>query len=77
MASNPAAAALLMGLGLREFSLSPIRIPIVKQAIIGLSMSQAVAFAENIMGKTSEADIAALLAQGATAVAEVAQAKRK
>ncbi|MDD3287896.1 MAG: phosphoenolpyruvate--protein phosphotransferase [Alphaproteobacteria bacterium] len=78
MASDPQAAALLMGLGLREFSMSPSNIPLVKQEILSLSISQAVAFAEAVMSKSDEAEICALLEAGAKNVSQqVSGAKRK
>ncbi len=67
MAGDPRAAALLIGLGLRELSMAPPRLPPVKQEIRQLSMPQAIAFAENIMTKSDESDIRALLEQGAAA----------
>ena len=76
MASDPQATALLMGLGLREFSMAPGHIPAVKQGILNLSMPQAVAFAEAIMNCTNEAEIAALLEKGAVKVAAAAEAAK-
>lgn len=69
MASDPAATALLMGLGLRDFSMAPAHIPAVKNVILNLSMTQAVAFADAIMNQPSEERIMALLDQGAGAFA--------
>ncbi len=65
MAGDRRATALLLGLGLREFSMAPSRVPLVKQKIRTTAMSQAVAFAETIMAKSDEAEIKALLDQGA------------
>ena len=64
MAGDPRAVPLLLGLGLREFSMGPARIPQVKQEIRALSMPQAVELAENVMSKGDEAEIRALLDQG-------------
>jgi phosphotransferase system enzyme I (PtsI) len=64
MAGDRRATALLLGLGLRELSMSPLRIPAVKQEIRNMAMPQAVAFAEHIMARTDEAEINALLKQG-------------
>jgi phosphotransferase system enzyme I (PtsI) len=64
IAGDRRATALLMGLGLREFSMAPLRIAAVKQEIRQTSMTDAVAFAEAIMAKTAEAEIKALLQEG-------------
>jgi phosphotransferase system enzyme I (PtsI) len=64
MAGDRRATALLLGLGLRELSMSPLRLPAVKHEITQLALPQAVGFAENIMNRTDEAEIRALLAQG-------------
>lgn len=64
IAGDRRATALLLGLGLREFSVGPSRLPAVKQEVLQLSMPQAAAFTEAVMAKTSEVDIAALMKQG-------------
>jgi phosphotransferase system enzyme I (PtsI) len=64
MAGDRRATALLLGLGLRELSMSPLRLPAVKHEITQLALPQAVDFAETIMSKTDEQDIRSLLAQG-------------
>jgi phosphotransferase system enzyme I (PtsI) len=64
MAGDRRATALLLGLGLRELSMSPLRLPAVKQEITQLALTQAVGFAEKLMNTTGEADIHALLIQG-------------
>ncbi|MGB9154070.1 MAG: phosphoenolpyruvate--protein phosphotransferase [Alphaproteobacteria bacterium] len=64
IAGDRRATALLLGLGLRELSMSPLRLPAVKHEITQLSLPQAVNFAEAIMNKTDEAEIQALLVQG-------------
>jgi len=63
MAGDRRATALLLGLGLREFSMAPSRIPIVKQEIRTIALSQAVAFAESIMTKSDETEIRTMLEQ--------------
>lgn len=68
LAGDTRATALLMGLGLRTFSMSPSRLPQVKQEIRRLSMAQALAFAEQIMHQTDEASIHHILDQGASAI---------
>lgn len=64
MAGDPRAVPLLLGLGLREFSMAPSRLPIVKQEIRTLAMPQAVDLAEAVMSKSDETDIRALLEDG-------------
>jgi len=64
MAGDPQAAALLLGLGLREFSMAPLRLPAVKNAITQTAIPQAVAFAEKVMSMTDEAEIKGLLQKG-------------
>jgi phosphotransferase system enzyme I (PtsI) len=64
MAGDPRATALLLGLGLRDFSMAPSRLLHVKQEIRNLSLPQARAFAESIMAKNDEASVHALLDQG-------------
>ena len=64
MAGNRRATALLLGLGLREFSMGPLRLPGVKQEILQLTMPQAVVFAETVMAQTDEVEIKALLEKG-------------
>jgi len=66
MAGDPKATALLLGLGLREFSMAPSRVPLVKQEIRTIAMPQAIAFAEAVMTKSDETEIRALLEQGIT-----------
>jgi len=61
MAGDPRATALLLGLGLREFSMAPARLPFVKQAIRSITMPQAVEFAEAVMTKNDETEIKNLL----------------
>lgn len=58
MAGDPAYSALLIGLGLHELSMSPARLPQVKQEIRGLEMIAATGLAERIMAQSDEAEIA-------------------
>jgi len=46
MAGDPLATPLLLGLGLRELSMAPLRLPAVKQQITQMAMPGAAAFAE-------------------------------
>jgi phosphoenolpyruvate-protein phosphotransferase (PTS system enzyme I) len=68
VAGDRRATALLMGLGLRELSMSPLRIAAVKQEIRQTDMADAVAFAEAIMAHNAESEIKALLQGGAGAL---------
>ncbi len=61
VAGDARATALLLGLGLREFSMSPLRLPAVKNEITQLSLPQATDFAEKIMSKTDQTEILDLL----------------
>ena len=64
IAGDSRATALLLGLGLRELSMSPLRLPPVKQEIRQLALQDAVGFAETIMSKTAESEIRALIQNG-------------
>jgi phosphotransferase system enzyme I (PtsI) len=77
LAGDPHATALLLGLGLREFSMSPARVPLIKQVIRSITMPQALAFAEAVMAKSDEAEIHALLEQGPSGDPGLTTAKRK
>jgi phosphoenolpyruvate-protein phosphotransferase (PTS system enzyme I) len=61
MAGDPRYAALLLGLGLRELSMTPRSIPRVKQRIRGLDMIAATRRAGAIMDQADSGRIAALL----------------
>jgi phosphotransferase system enzyme I (PtsI) len=61
MAGDPRYAALLLGLGLRQLSMSPRNIPRVKQRIRGLDMVAATRRAQAIMDQVDSGRIAALL----------------
>ena len=65
IAGDRRAAALLLGLGLRELSMSPLRLPAVKHEITQLILSRAVDFAQTIMNITDETEIRDLLVRGA------------
>ena len=77
MAGDRRASALLLGLGLRELSMSPLRIPAVKQEILGLSMPQATAFAETVMSKSDETEIDDLLREGYKACLALPEKRRR
>ena len=65
LAGDPAAAALLVGLGVRELSMAPARIPEVKQVVRGLALDEAAAAAQAALARDSadeaRADAAPLL----------------
>jgi phosphoenolpyruvate-protein phosphotransferase len=50
LAGQPAAIPILLGLGLDDFSMSPPAIPVAKQILRGLSMSQAKDIAQTALG---------------------------
>jgi phosphotransferase system enzyme I (PtsI) len=61
MAGEPRYAALLLGLGLRELSMSPGSLPRIKQRIRHLDIVAATRRAEAIMDQSDAGRIAALL----------------
>ena len=61
MAGEPRYAALLLGLGLRQLSMAPRNIPVVKQRIRSLDMVAATRRANAIMDQSDPSRIAALL----------------
>lgn len=61
IAGDARATPLLLGLGLREFSMSPLRLPAVKYEITQTTLPQANEFAETVMSKVSETEILELL----------------
>ena len=63
MCSEPAYALLLMGLGLRHFSLSPIAIPTVKRIIRQVTMKEAVEVAERCLSAEQSSESEEFLAQ--------------
>ena len=68
IAGDPKVTGLLLGLGLREFSMSPSRLPLIKQKICSLTVSQAVTFAQEVMRQGNEEEVAALLEDGVHAI---------
>jgi multiphosphoryl transfer protein len=61
LASDPAAAALLVGLGVQELSLSPLAIPAVKYAVRSLSAKNSKQLAALALQRDSAASVRALL----------------
>jgi phosphoenolpyruvate-protein phosphotransferase (PTS system enzyme I) len=75
MAGDQRYAPLLLGLGLRELSMAPSRIPEVKRTIRSLLVTESTGFAGLIMTKTDEAEIKHLVEQ--TGVFNPAAKKRR
>ncbi|NBX73446.1 MAG: phosphoenolpyruvate--protein phosphotransferase [Alphaproteobacteria bacterium] len=63
MAGDPDFAPLLIGLGLRELSMSPARLPEVKRTIRDMHAAAASGFAELLMTKNDESEIKSLIEQ--------------
>ena len=59
--------ALLVGLGLRELSMSPARLPRVKQKIRSLELASAIGLAEHVMTESDETQIIKLLKDASNA----------
>lgn len=65
MAGDPNYSALLIGLGLHELSMSPARLPRVKQKIRSLELAAASGLAERIMAQSDEVEIRRLVMESA------------
>ncbi len=63
MAADPMLLALLVGLGLREFSMAPTAIPLAKQVLRGLHSDQAVCVAGRALRARTAPEIEALLGE--------------
>ena len=63
MAADPMLLALLVGLGLREFSMAPTAIPLAKQVLRGLHSDQAVRVAGRALRARTAPEIEALLGE--------------
>jgi phosphotransferase system enzyme I (PtsI) len=61
IAGDPRATTLLLGLGLRELSMSPLRLPAVKNEIMQTALPQASELAEKVMSKVNQDEIVELL----------------
>jgi phosphotransferase system enzyme I (PtsI) len=61
LAGDPRATGLLLGLGLRELSMSPYRLPPVKQRILHLAMPDCVNLAKSVLAEGDEVKIRSLL----------------
>ncbi len=62
MASDPLAAVLLVGLGLRELSMEAAAIPEIKEALHRVSLTEAVAVANEALMQESAEDVERALA---------------
>jgi len=60
-ASEPLAAPLLLGLGLDEFSMAPARIPVIKDLIRTLSVSQCRPLAQEALQMSTASEVVALV----------------
>lgn len=67
IAGDARATELLLGLGLRQLSMSPLRLPAVKSQILQTSLPQASEFGERIMNKTTPEDIMEMILKRFTA----------
>jgi phosphoenolpyruvate-protein phosphotransferase len=70
MAGNPLLTPLLLGLGVRTFSMNASAIPRVKQAVRGLDIGDCARFARRVMEQSDPARIRELVAGFAEGVAE-------
>ena len=61
MSGDPLATLVLLGLGLDEFSMSPIAIPEVKMIVRGIRFEEAKAVADEVMKLGTKAEIRAFL----------------
>jgi len=62
MAANPKLTPLLLGLGLRSFSMNSSAVPRVKQAIRGVTIDDCTRFARRVMEQSDATRIAELVA---------------
>jgi phosphoenolpyruvate-protein kinase (PTS system EI component) len=61
MAADPVLLTLLVGLGLREFSMAPIAIPLAKQVLRSLRVKDARAIARSSLRAHTAADVEKVL----------------
>jgi len=61
MAGEPEYVPLLLGLGLRHFSMSPVLIPDVKEVVRSSAIAQADAIAERALAASTAAEVKAVL----------------
>ena len=63
MAADPIVLTLLVGLGLTEFSMAPIAVPLAKQAVRGLSAGDAARMAARTLRARTASEVEKLLAE--------------
>ncbi len=68
MAADPVLLPLLTGLGLREFSMTPAAIPVVKQVVRGIHLPDTVRLASRALKAATAADVEKVLAESLATV---------
>src|SRR5262249_15437051 len=68
MAADPVLLPLLTGLGLREFSMTPAAIPVVKQVVRGIRLSDTVRLASRALKAATAAEVEKVLAEAMATV---------
>jgi phosphotransferase system enzyme I (PtsI) len=68
MAADPVLLPLLAGLGLREFSMTPASIPVAKQVVRGLRISDTTRLASRALKAATSAEVEQVLAESLSAV---------
>jgi phosphotransferase system enzyme I (PtsI) len=68
MAADPVLVPLLTGLGLREFSMTPAAIPVAKQVVRGIRVSDTVRLASRALKAATAADVEKVLADSLATV---------
>ena len=68
MAADPVLLPLLTGLGLREFSMTPSAIPVAKQVVRGLRISDTARLASRALKAATVSDVEKVLADSISAV---------
>ena len=68
MAADPVLLPLLAGLGLREFSMTPAAIPVAKQVVRGLRISDTTRLAGRVLKAATSAEVEHVLAESLSAV---------
>jgi phosphotransferase system enzyme I (PtsI) len=71
MAADPVMLPLLTGLGLREFSMSPSAIPVAKQVVRGLRISDTARLASRALKAATAAEVEKVLAEAMAVTSSV------